>query len=354
MSELTIREEAMSIKRSKNDTYEKLLTQSVGNGKKSHLPEQPMIIFDKCDGNSRNVVVTLSKDAVCQNMQSNAAAFESWILALKSWGVIDRALLRWEIPLSDENSKKCHYQRFLYRVNFFQKLFGNDWFDIETPDELDFCEAIKPENKGMLILNIPAKGIHDTPSVSKVEALLETVFAQELNGSPGLLGELFGLSKVYRQLPVGLFKGKKANENRIFTGGASAIDLVGQDDKNGLWIFELKKKGNADLGVITELMFYAACMRDLRDGNFKFHDGKLGARWNGKIDDIAKNGSVKAIFLLPEVHPLFRDRKEEILKLLNNACQRNSIDLQFYLHEFSYGNPVGLGGPVISAEKFHI
>jgi hypothetical protein len=334
----------------RNIAYEGYLTEAVGKGKKSDLPRSPNMTFNERNGNSRNVVVALSKDAVCQNMQTNAAAFESWILALKTWGVIDNVLLEWEIPsFTDKGSKWFHYQRFLYRVNFFRLLFGSDWFEVNNPEKLNDCETLKPENKGKFVLNIPVKNMHGTTSDSKEEAKLEEAFVQQTDGGRSLLGEIFGLCSVNRQLPVGLFRESKSSSSRIFPGGASAIDLVGLDAKCGLWIFELKKSGNAQLGVITELMFYAACMRDLRDSTFKFHDGKAGGRWVGKIQEIAQQGSVNAIFLLPEVHPLFRDKKNEILELLNNACLNGGIDIRFGVHEFSYS---GSTNPVITVNKF--
>ena len=51
--------------------------------------------------------------------------------------------------------------------------------------------------------------------------------------------EGFALKKVMRQWPVGLFKGRVARGNEIFTGGKSAIDLLGISNDR-LVLFELK------------------------------------------------------------------------------------------------------------------
>ncbi len=335
----------------RNTIYEALLSKVVGS--KMNLPMQPTIEFGASGDDVRCVEVTLSKQAVCANMQTNAAAFESWIIALKVWGVIDRAILKWDRPAFAEMPcpQWCHYQRFLYRVNFLLKLFGDNWFEIDSSNNLEECEAIKKINieDGKLVLNVPDKDNYGNPGLAKQEALLEAAFAPLEKKTLGLLGEFFKLHTVNRQLPVGLFKGAKSAQTRIFTGGASAIDLVGLGDKNSLWMFELKKKGNSSLGVISELMFYAACMLDLRADRFKLHDGPTGKRWDGDIRDIASEGAVHAVFLLPEAHRLFRERKEECLALLNQSCASRDIDIQFHYqafdYEFSESNCAGM--PVI-------
>ena len=73
--------------------------------------------------------------------------------------------------------------------------------------------------------------------------------------------ERFNLDKVMRQWPVGLFDGRVTKGGHIFTGGKSAIDLIGIRGDT-LVLFELKKAGNRKAGAVSELLFYANVMRD--------------------------------------------------------------------------------------------
>ena len=48
-----------------------------------------------------------------------------------------------------------------------------------------------------------------------------------------------------------------AKNTRIFTGGASAIDIVGLSNGK-LSVFELKRPTNIMIGALSELLFYAS------------------------------------------------------------------------------------------------
>ena len=74
------------------------------------------------DGDTAHLHLPMS--AVIGNMQSNAGAFESWCLALRRW-CDARVSLSWELPGDRGN---LHYERFLYRLQRFDSLFGDDWF----------------------------------------------------------------------------------------------------------------------------------------------------------------------------------------------------------------------------------
>lgn len=334
----------------RNVAYEDLISDAVGQ--KTILPKAPKVIFRPVKDDLKHLVLHLSDTAACENMQTTSAAFESWLIALKVWNVIETVRLEWDVPIGIKRPDVswCHYQRFLYRVNYFNRLFGKDWFELDDSHKgrLVECDAIDEtyiETK-KLVLNVPDTDRHGDPESYKHEAWLEISFGTEGKDGHKLLANKFKLRSINRQLPVGLFIGKKSKESRIFTGGASAIDLVGIGDDDSLWIFELKKKGNHSLGIISELMFYSACMRDLRDCHFVLHDGKVGKRWSGDINDIAKNKPIHAVFLTPTVHPLFGGRQHETLDILNKACTKNGDAVEFHCQRFEYiesgEKPIGI------------
>ncbi|MBK9447310.1 MAG: hypothetical protein IPO00_15235 [Betaproteobacteria bacterium] len=338
----------MSNKR--NVDYEELVSRAVDT--KTNLPMEPKVRFSKADDDPRHLVLTLSDAAACENMQTNSAAFESWLIALKAWNVIEKATLSWDVPTSVEPHKTrwCHYQRFLYRVSHFNLLFGDDWFAIDDKNkgQLEECLALNEHYRkgGDLILNVPDKDGHKDPVASKHEAGLENGFGSEGKVGYTQLAEKFKLRSINRQLPVGLFKKEKSRDSRIFTGGSSAIDLVGIGKDESLWIFELKKAGNHSIGIISELMFYAACMRDLRRGSFVLHSERAGKRWVGDIKDIAVDKKVNAVFLAPTLHPLFAAKLKECLALLNGACTKAQAGIEYHYQRFKYdeegGVPVGI------------
>jgi hypothetical protein len=104
---------------------------------------------------------------------------------------------------------------------------------------------------------------------------------------------------IERQLPVGLFKGRVARGNEIFTRGKSAIDLWGVNKENDLLIFELKAGNNARVGIISELFFYVCVMQELKNGRFKYEGSG-----SSSILEIAKTRKIIAYLLAPKLHCL--------------------------------------------------
>lgn len=132
---------------------------------------------------------------------------------------------------------------------------------------------------------------------------------------------LFGLKKLDRQFPVGLFKGEPKEGEEIFTGGKSAIDLIGTDWNHGLWLFELKNKTNVAVGGLSELLFYSAVLRDTQGGNpvFNFSKASLGKRAEVFPDDVRNARHIHARLLVGRNHPLLTD---DVFDLLNVAADQ--------------------------------
>lgn len=283
-------------------------------------------------GSGKKVVLTLSSRAVTRNMQDDEAAFEAWLLALKAWGCIDEAELAWEPP-ADRNDG--HYQRFLYRVVKFAGLF--DWFRVDEQNRslLDDSRVRNPGSHRFLVNT--AQNPQNEPSKNSPESLLEQHLVES-----GWLARTFGLrlDRVGRQFPVGLFEGKVSGNggSRVFTGGKSAIDLLGVDDqRNRLWIFELKAGGNQPMGIVSELLFYVHFMLDLLCGRFEF-DNEEAPRIKGRLhhQDLKSSGITELIgcFLAPGFHPLLEH--DRVVALLNSGQWQGDGDamkVQFRLHE---------------------
>ena len=208
--------------------YEK----KTGDRRNIRLPEPNEIVFG---GEEDLVTITMKEKAVVANLQTDAAAFEAWSLALKVWCGVGAVELKWDrvarVGVSATNW--CHYQRFLYRAERFGTLCG-DWFHLSEEALLSDAEAL---GNGPFFLNVPGDRL---PFEEPIESGGDDDQGSESDTEKSLLRPdsfkvYFRLAKekVDRQLPVGLFRGHVAKENRIFTGGKSAIDLVGVGDANG-------------------------------------------------------------------------------------------------------------------------
>jgi len=83
-------------------------------------------------------IITLAmRDGVVKNMQDDSAAFEGLALCLKACMDIEliKCCLKWKKPADPKD--KEHYQRFLYRVDRFNSIFGGSdgWFFIDDESE---------------------------------------------------------------------------------------------------------------------------------------------------------------------------------------------------------------------------
>ncbi|PIQ13112.1 MAG: hypothetical protein COW70_06435 [Hydrogenophilales bacterium CG18_big_fil_WC_8_21_14_2_50_58_12] len=274
----------------------------------------------------------LTRKAVVHNMQDDVAALEGWLLALKAWGVIGNVQLKWDVPemLDEDVVKKSHYQRFLYRVTWFEKLFGS-WFKVapECVEHLKASKVIGESKVAPLRVNA-AKKPNSVPDARSKESRLEEYLAE------GWLAETFALNKVGRQFPVGLFENTISQKTSIFAGGKSAIDLVGIEDKaKRLWVFELKAEGNESMGIISELFFYVLFMRDVILGAFELQDvegdAEEGDAKKGRLTlGQQKRGEIKEIrgcLLAPKFHPLLDNNR--VIDLLNTASWPGDFKIKF-------------------------
>lgn len=272
------------------------------------------------------LTIKLSKKGVLGNMQSDESAFEGWSFIVRRWTEYKNIKLEWE---KVDNIENQHYQRFLYRA--YKMLDNYSWFSISDSEQKEIKENCKVFHTNALILNVPVnkaleKGKIDSFSAKMRENDMEVFIFQ--NDEP--LTNRFLLNSLYRQLPVGLFKDKKSNTNRIFTGGRSCIDLWGLNKKDkAVCLFELKNFRNIKVGILSELFFYSMIIADTmgikRRITFNSKIKDLPGRCSLEdLNSIANYSVVSAIILSPRLHPLIDN---SVFNLINSV-KKKSAEIQ--------------------------
>lgn len=262
-------------------------------------------------GEGEEAHIVLNGAAVTANMQTNAAAFEGWSLALRQWAGASRVKLSWDAPARDGDGNMVpHHERLVYRASRFAELFPT-WFSVEG--EILGSRALDTNPQRRRLLNTPAKrsGLKATSMAAKVN-LGEWSNERQMECSLRHDGALathfgFGVSQRDQQFPVGLFGPEDdgaiaRNADRIFPGGKGAIDLVCADGVR-FWVFELKAGKNIPLGALSELIFYVSVLRDVRRGHFGFAHGA----WDDcdvKARDLEEAQEIFAVLLGDRLHPL--------------------------------------------------
>ena len=272
----------------------------------------------KIYGTRELVTVEMSLAGIAGNMQSDAAAFEAWTLALLVHCGVNTVNFRLKddvaIPAAGDKEYR-HFQRFLYRMHRFQELFA----------EIEIDPALRGGGAALKLgadrkLNQPSPVSNRGMSGAFLDNFFgasESDLEKAIERSPAFRRR-FDLKKVMRQWPIGLFDQKVAKRNYIFTGGKSAIDLIGVRGDT-LYLFELKKRGNRKAGAISELFFYASVMRDAleEEALFKFEPQHPTTNFSISAVDIRKCRSIVAVLLAPDFHPLISEHK--IIARLNKA-----------------------------------
>lgn len=266
------------------------------------------------------VELHLSADAVCKNMQKDAAAFEGWALALLTWGDAGRITLAWDEPPEPDHP---HYARFLYRVERFCAV--EPCVTVQAGRRTD--EWTRRHGHKRCVLNV-ARGKDTATPAANTEAALEMRIATLGTAEHRNLGVHANICRVARQIPVGLFHGKVSGRTAIFPGGKAAIDLLVMEADGTLCVVELKLKDRPKVGAVSELFFYTMVIQDLRAGRMHV-DGKPGPRVSVTTQDILSARAIRGLLLMegggaaPAVHSLVQDR------VLPRLSERVGIDYRW-------------------------
>jgi hypothetical protein len=268
-------------------------------------------------GTREQATITMKEKGLSANMQTDAAAFEAWALALLFPCTVPTV----QIGLDPgAGTKERHYERFLYRLQRFYNLFSDRVtvnFSAGVPKALD--------PKIERFLNQPNSRRNPPQSESRERMLAASATASESVLEKALevsvaFRKRFQLEKVMRQWPVGLFDGCVEDGQQIFTGGKSAVDLIGIRGDT-LVLFELKKEDNRKAGAISELLFYAGVMRDAIGDRpiFKFRSKCAEKNCDIGPGDITRCSKIDGVLLAPGFHPLISEAR--LFEELNTAMK---------------------------------
>lgn len=276
-----------------------------------------------------------------QNMQVDSAAFEGWILILKTWlSDIKYVELDFAVPEMHVerygNPPAGHYNRFLYRLHNMLRLFP-DWFFVHESKQSIVEGFVHWLESNTCLLNHSLQERKSVIETEKLERQIESWFAYE--EGKDFLCNRWGIDgdRLFNQLPIGVFHEKIAAPNAIFTRGASAIDLWGvSQDGQDLHLIELKCGDNKGIGVISEVLFYIAVLYDTCISEKPlFSFGRYGKSEDTKDMLALQNGGKRFGRLIAHVlaetyHPLFSPRVEasiaEGLSSLNIGFDRALYD----------------------------
>jgi hypothetical protein len=276
-------------------------------------------------GTRQQATITMKGKGLHANMQTDAAAFEAWALALLFHCRVQSVQIDLDPGAGTEGR---HYERFLYRLKRFSDLFPGL---VIAKGPAAAPKALNAHKKLLLNQPNPRKKPPEAESRRLLAAsaadpvkISESVLEKALEISPAFKS-YFRLDKVMRQWPVGLFEDSVKDKRQIFTGGKSAIDLIGIRDDT-LVLFELKKAGNQKAGAVSELLFYASVMRDTIGDAPIFRFESERARKNCAVapEDIIRCSKISAVLLAPSFHPLISE--PGMFKELNAAMARLCAD----------------------------
>ena len=299
------------------------------------------------DVSIKNGVLRFGVHATTKNMQEDSAAFEGWILVLKSWLSNEIKYVELDFTVPEVPAMQCgnpqagHYNRFLYRLNNMLRLFP-DWFFVEESKRgivLDFMHWLE---SAPCLLNHSQRERTSIIGTKSPERQIESWFAFE--EGKDLLCDRWGIDegKLFNQLPIGVFYGSIAAPNAIFNRGPSALDLWGVSrDSRDLHLIELKCGDNKGIGVISEVLLYISVIYDTCVSEKPLFT--LGRYKNAKDtkDMLALQNSgqrfhrLMAHVLVEKFHPLFNPGVESLI-----AEGLSSLDIGFDRALYDYSKKV--------------
>lgn len=303
------------------------------------------------------ISLLLPSDAAVKNMQEDECAFESYAIAFIA---LYRKLgkeMTVRLDIDENYASKIvkytsigHYNRFLYRLKRFSEQFGRYIELSENMEEVlnkicfagyDGDEYAGWEHKTFTefeesskVLSFPANEAGGScPDKNKPpEEYSETQIEKYFFENPEEISERVkketgsAMSKLNRQLPVGVYVDEAKEKNTVFMGHKAAIDLWSiSENKEEFNVFELKKVGAKPIGIISELFFYANLMKDVYCENKNYKRAAAPERVKSDRGVSSLSGlegrmkKVNAFFLINTLDPLIID---ETITLMNEGHEK--------------------------------
>lgn len=304
---------------------------------------------------TNEITIELGKDAPLKNMQDDGSAFESYALAFISLYKEIGKEIKICIDIEEEINEKYadlyvkavnigHFNRFLYRLIKFKEQFADY---VRLSEKFDYCfgrlyfmdedgkETSYQSYKDFEALDKKMSAFGNDAKVNDVlpddflkfsEAQTEEYFYKHSNG----LKARTGIEELNRQFPVGVFRKDVTTTNTIFVGRKAAIDLWGiNKEKDIFCLFELKKLGAKQIGILSELFFYSNLIKDIYCDNKNYtreknSDDKMERGYDCVQGLEGKIKEVHAYFLISTIHPLITNKT---IELLNTGNQRIKYDV---------------------------
>lgn len=271
------------------------------------------------------VILTLQDNGLIANMQSDAAAFESWALVIKSAFEKSNASVRVRIdgnvPDHLLEKDKKHYNRFLYRLSKFTEFFS--W--AYTEDFKNELSKFK-EQHSHIVINVPKPSVPQ--DAEKGEAIMERYFCEDNKSSFDCFDH---------QLPVRIFDERISKLTAITAGGF--IDAWGIKGDT-IYVFELKLDNNRKVGAISELMFYVNIIHDLLTHKITIPGTSNYRSFNILKDyyDAHKCKKIVGRIIAQKYHPLIPITSSVIKEAFDNYPSPISIeidtDIDNYINEY--------------------
>lgn len=247
------------------------------------------------------LTIKMEEKGLTSNMQTDDSAFEGWAICLKAWlpELIDQVNIEGKVPT---NVSDKHYQRFLYRLDKFIKIYtwaSSKSFEIEL-------DEFRRKNVNVVI-NVPKSNASE--SATHCEAQLERFFCRKNKNKYAVIDH---------QLPVRLFNDEIKEEKAITP--KSYLDIWAIKD-DLLRIFELKLPTNTEIGIISELMFYVNAMADVIKGEVKIPFSSKYRSFNDlfEFQRNSKCKKIEGILLADNLHTGIRDKLSEVLQIINDG-----------------------------------
>ena len=243
------------------------------------------------------LTIVLGKESVYSNMQEDVSAFEGWILCVKSalenkGYQVKKVNIKFRDSFQMEDSPK--EKQFCYRLFKCSRNYG--W---KIPEDATIMANVSSLDGA--VLTCPKNDAASIEVAQNAEARLERIYieAQKKKGKV-----------INQQLPIGLFKDKVAEVNRLTL--TSFLDMW-EIEEGTMRIYELKAKGNNKVGIISELLYYTNMVSDILNGRFSFEPNSKDYRG---VETLKKSiGEIKhleGVFLTDTLHPLISENKKKL------------------------------------------